>query len=121
MSTVKCLYCDSEADPDVTAGYCEECGKKLPLGKLTTSHSARSRVLAEMDRGGASDPNIRLTGLLFLLAGALFGGLLLMAALHPGTAHSVVLSRTVGGLLLLCLVLALGGLVLLVRGKVWSE
>ncbi len=30
MFIVKCLYCDLENDARQTAGYCDNCGKKLP-------------------------------------------------------------------------------------------
>jgi hypothetical protein len=32
MATVRCLNCNTDNDPIQTAGYCEECGKKLPSG-----------------------------------------------------------------------------------------
>jgi len=122
MLTVKCLYCGVETNPEATAGYCDDCGKKLPLGqRLTTSRSARTRILAEMKQQGTPDWNVRLTGLLFVLGGALFGGLLLMAATHPGTANSPVLRQVVIGLLLACLPLVLFGVYLLVRGKTAAE
>ncbi len=122
MFTVKCLHCGSEANPEATAGYCEDCGKKLPLGQhLTTSHSARSRIRAELERQGTPDWNVRLTGLLFVLGGILFGGLLLMAITHPGTAGSPVLRRVVIGLLVACLLVVLFGVYLLIRGKTAAE
>ncbi len=30
MFIVKCLYCDTDNDARQTAGYCDNCGKKLP-------------------------------------------------------------------------------------------
>jgi hypothetical protein len=30
MLSVKCLHCDADNDPHQTAGYCDNCGKKLP-------------------------------------------------------------------------------------------
>ncbi len=30
MPTVKCVQCGSDNDPAETAGYCDDCGKKLP-------------------------------------------------------------------------------------------
>jgi hypothetical protein len=41
MVTVKCLYCDADNDPRATGGFCDACGKRLPLAS-----SFRSRRLA---------------------------------------------------------------------------
>ena len=43
MSLVKCPSCGTSNDPDQTAGYCDECGKKLPglyVPSRTTSRDA---------------------------------------------------------------------------------
>jgi hypothetical protein len=30
MALIKCVHCGTENDPEQTAGYCDQCGKKLP-------------------------------------------------------------------------------------------
>jgi hypothetical protein len=44
MSKVKCIHCGTENDPQATAGYCDECGKRLPPKALLVP--SRGSVLA---------------------------------------------------------------------------
>ncbi len=128
MPTVKCFHCGVQADPEASAGYCDECGKKLPQVQQASARTepvrsgARVRLLAELEKQGSPERSVRLTGLLILLAGLLFAGLLLMAAWHRGTAETLGeptswVRSVVIGLLVFCLILALFGLFLLVRGR----
>jgi hypothetical protein len=57
MSRVRCLYCDVENDAVQSAGFCENCGKKLPPASL--AHKRREPVLHE--RSGALPPEIERT------------------------------------------------------------
>jgi len=57
MSRVRCLHCDVENDAVQSAGFCENCGKKLPPASL--AHRRREPVLHE--RGGALPPDIERT------------------------------------------------------------
>jgi hypothetical protein len=45
MTLVKCLNCGSAQDYDVVVGYCEQCGRKLPVplkrGKDTVRQQLR--------------------------------------------------------------------------------
>jgi hypothetical protein len=49
MSRVRCLYCDSENDAVQSAGFCENCGKKLPPASL--AHERHQPVLHERPQG----------------------------------------------------------------------
>jgi hypothetical protein len=51
MSRVRCLYCDAENDAVVTAGFCENCGKKLPPASL--AHKRREPLLRDQTGGFA--------------------------------------------------------------------
>jgi hypothetical protein len=45
MSRVRCLSCDAENDAVQSAGFCENCGKKLPPASL--AHKRREPILSE--------------------------------------------------------------------------
>jgi hypothetical protein len=45
MSRVRCLSCDTENDAVQSAGYCENCGRKLPPASL--AHGRHAPVLHE--------------------------------------------------------------------------
>src|SRR6185437_8506254 len=45
MSRVRCLYCDAPNDAVQSAGFCENCGKKLPPASL--AHERHAPVLHE--------------------------------------------------------------------------
>jgi hypothetical protein len=59
MALVKCPHCGISNDPVKTAGYCDECGKKLPGYSPAASGYARSKrapnpqTVAEARRWGA--------------------------------------------------------------------
>jgi hypothetical protein len=53
MSRVRCLHCDVENDAVQSAGFCENCGKKLPPASL--AHRRREPVLHERGSGLPSE------------------------------------------------------------------
>ena len=57
MSRVRCLYCDVENDAVQSAGFCDNCGKKLPPASL--AHKRREPMLYE--RVGALPPEVEST------------------------------------------------------------
>src|SRR5262245_8981422 len=52
MSRVRCLSCDTENDAVQSAGYCENCGRKLPPASL--AHKRREPILHERPSALAS-------------------------------------------------------------------
>ena len=52
MSRVRCLYCDAENDAVQSAGFCENCGKRLP----PASFANKRREPIVTDRTGALTP-----------------------------------------------------------------
>ena len=67
MTLVKCLECGSDQDFDAAVGYCEQCGRKLPIPLKSGKHAARQKL-----REGGGDGqkvgtvNVAVTALLAL-------------------------------------------------------
>jgi hypothetical protein len=105
MIIVKCLYCDVENDARQTAGYCDNCGKRLP--PTAGIRSARTDYTeGTTDRPEAIAPASRRTSealftaaVLWLICGGLFlvlGPVFLPAV--PSMFAPVVMLTTVLGL-----------------------
>jgi hypothetical protein len=112
MTVVRCLYCDAENDATVTAGYCEDCGRKLPPASWARSRGARIYAGGDVAEEAAPTPGRLAANLLFgaaalqLVAGGLLvvlGPLLLREKVStdflPGvTAGAAALLLLFGGL-----------------------
>jgi len=46
---VECPFCHSSHDPQQTAGYCDQCGRRLPQSAAYTKQQKKQRVLRESD------------------------------------------------------------------------
>jgi uncharacterized membrane protein YvbJ len=44
MTLVKCHECGSEQDFDTAVGYCEQCGRKLPVPLKSGNYAARKKL-----------------------------------------------------------------------------
>jgi hypothetical protein len=105
MLIVKCLYCDTENDARQTAGYCDNCGKKLPPAAGFSS-GRRDYESGTTDRPEELSPARRrvsealfTAAVLWLICGGLFlvlGPVLLMTV--PEMFAPVVMLTTVSGL-----------------------
>jgi hypothetical protein len=105
MIIVKCLYCDTDNDARQTAGYCDNCGKKLPPAAGFSS-GRRDYDTGTTDRPDELAPSRRrvseslfTAAVLWLICGGLF---LVLGPVFLSTVPSmfvpVVMATTVGGL-----------------------
>ncbi len=66
MTLSKCLNCGLEQDFEGSVGYCEGCGKKLPIPHIRGKDSARKQFLAERRTAEVGASNAFVTVLLAL-------------------------------------------------------
>jgi uncharacterized membrane protein YvbJ len=59
MTLVKCLECGSQQDFDDAVGYCENCGRKLPVPHKRGKETARRQL-----QTGAKAPEVGTTNIL---------------------------------------------------------
>lgn len=69
MTLVKCLECGSEQDFEDVVGYCEQCGRKLPIPHKRGKDAVRRRLMAETGSVAVRKANVAVTAGVFL-AGA---------------------------------------------------
>ncbi|HUP81089.1 MAG TPA: hypothetical protein VM260_21245, partial [Pirellula sp.] len=58
MTLVKCFECGSEQDFEVAVGYCEQCGRKLPVPHLRGKTTARRAFLADKRTSEVGTSNV---------------------------------------------------------------
>jgi len=46
-TTVECPFCHTKGDPAVTAGYCDSCGRRLPVSAAYTSNKRGRRLTGD--------------------------------------------------------------------------
>jgi hypothetical protein len=105
MVIVKCLYCDADNDARETAGYCDNCGKKLPPASAFRS-PRKDYTEGTTDRPEELAPARRRTSEALFTAAVLwliFGGLFLVLgpvflSKVPSLFVPVVMLTTVLGL-----------------------
>lgn len=69
MTTVECPFCHVSSDPAKTAGYCEDCGRKLPDSARYTTRDKKVRILRESaDDSGTLRPKYPTAEALFTAA-----------------------------------------------------
>jgi len=78
MTLVKCLECGSEQDFEEAVGYCEKCGRKLPIPHKRGKDSIRKKMQSERRVYDVSRANIAVTAILFLGG---FAGIVTLAVL----------------------------------------
>ena len=61
MTLVKCLECGSEQDFESAVGYCEQCGRKLPVPHLRGKVTARSQFMAQAKSSDLGSKNVAVT------------------------------------------------------------
>jgi hypothetical protein len=61
MTLVKCLECGSEQDFEEAVGYCEQCGKKLPVPHKRGKETALRQLLAEGRTSDLGATNVAVT------------------------------------------------------------
>ncbi len=66
MTVVKCLNCGSEQDFEVAVGYCEQCGRKLPVPHVRGKDSARRQFLSQKKVSEVGTTNVVVTAVLAL-------------------------------------------------------
>ena len=64
MTLVKCLECGAQQDFDDAVGYCEQCGKKLPVPHKRGKETARQRMRADRPAAEVGAANIVVTAVL---------------------------------------------------------
>ena len=115
MSSVKCVHCGTENDPAKTAGYCDDCGKKLPgiytpqrssFSPNQESDTAETRP-GKGSQGGIGFPHTAVYAIVGFFAAALTGIALLFFGVQG--ARGVGCLVTFIGLGLVGLIVALRG------------
>ena len=66
MTVVKCFECGSEQDFEVAVGYCEQCGRKLPVPHLRGKTTARRAFLADKRTSEVGTSNVAVTAGVFV-------------------------------------------------------
>jgi hypothetical protein len=66
MTLVKCLECGSEQDFEEAVGYCDKCGRKLPVPHKRGQDAARRRLRSEGRVAEVGKANVAVTAALFV-------------------------------------------------------
>lgn len=66
MTLVKCLECGSEQDFEEAVGYCEQCGRKLPIPHKRGKDTARQKLLHDGGTAALGKANVAATVVIFL-------------------------------------------------------
>lgn len=80
MTLVKCFNCGSEQDFEAAVGYCEQCGRKLPVPHRRGKVSARKQFMADQRQVGLNPANVRFTVILGVVGVLCVLGLVVMLA-----------------------------------------
>jgi predicted amidophosphoribosyltransferase len=70
MTLVKCLECGSEQDFEDAVGYCERCGRKLPVPHKRGKDSVRQQFVAERRTAEVGTTNAAVTAGVFVAGAA---------------------------------------------------
>ena len=70
MTLVKCLECGSEQDFEDAVGYCESCGRKLPIPHKRGKDSVRRQFVAERRTAEVGKTNAAVTAGVFVAGAA---------------------------------------------------
>ena len=70
MTLVKCLECGSEQDFEEAVGYCEKCGRKLPIPHKRGKDSIRQQLRTERRVSDVGKANVIVTIGVFLAGAA---------------------------------------------------
>jgi hypothetical protein len=115
MTAVQCLHCKASNDPIETAGYCEECGRKLPVNDLGRDAFAfRDESYRPARRGDSPEmarAKTRASNTLFVIAVLqVLSGLLMFVLLSGhGGVDGEVMVLALGEVLVYTVVFALLG------------
>jgi uncharacterized membrane protein YvbJ len=66
MTSVKCLECGSDQDYEEAVGYCEKCGRKLPVPHKRGKDTVRKKLQTERGPSEVGAANIAVTAIAFL-------------------------------------------------------
>ena len=69
MTLVKCLECGSEQDFEDAVGWCDSCGRKLPVPHKRGKETARRKLMSGGEAVAVGKTNVAVTAGVFL-AGA---------------------------------------------------
>ena len=64
MTLVKCLECGTEQDFEEAVGYCEKCGRKLPVPHKRGKETARQKMQTERTVSQVGAANVIVTAVL---------------------------------------------------------
>ena len=70
MTLVKCLECGSEQDFEDAVGYCEKCGRKLPVPHKRGKDAVRRKQRADNRSVAVRKANVAVTAGVFLAGAA---------------------------------------------------
>jgi len=70
MTLVKCLECGSEQDFEEAVGYCDNCGKKLPVPHKRGKETARQKMRHDGGSATVARANVAATAGIFLAGAA---------------------------------------------------
>ncbi len=88
-TTVECPFCHTSSDPAATSGYCESCGRRLPVSSAYTTSKRGRRLRGELSSAEpeALQPKQRTAGALVtatILRLVLGGGFLVLGPVFLG-------------------------------------
>jgi hypothetical protein len=70
MTLVKCLECGSEQDFEEAVGYCEKCGRKLPIPHTRGKDAIRRKLAGQGRVAEVGATNVAVTAVLFVAGAA---------------------------------------------------
>ena len=70
MTLVKCLECGSEQDFEEAVGYCDQCGKKLPVPHKRGKDAVRRKLMHDGGSVAVAKANVAATVGIFLAGAA---------------------------------------------------
>jgi uncharacterized membrane protein YvbJ len=66
MTSVKCLECGSDQDYEEAVGYCEKCGRKLPVPHKRGKDTIRKKLQTARGPSEVGFANVAVTAIAFL-------------------------------------------------------
>lgn len=70
MTLVKCMECGAEQDFEDAVGYCEKCGRKLPIPHKRGKETARRKLQSQQRVAEVGSTNVAVTAVAFLAGAA---------------------------------------------------
>ena len=70
MTLVKCLECGSDQDFEDAVGYCDQCGRKLPVPHKRGKETVRQKLMHDGTAATLGKTNVAVTAGVFIAGAA---------------------------------------------------